>query len=170
MLSQQMQDALNQQINEELFSAYLYASMASHFEFTNLPGFAQWMRIQGQEELVHARKIVDYVNNRNGRVVFQALAAPKTEWATPLAALEDAYKHECHISECINNLQGMALKQNDHASHAFLEWFATEQVEEESNADSIVQALKMVEGAPSGMFLLDREMAQRSNAPADTGE
>ncbi|MBI2431894.1 MAG: ferritin [Candidatus Hydrogenedentes bacterium] len=165
MLSQNMQDALNGQINEELFSAYLYASMASHFEHTSLPGFAQWMRVQSEEELVHARKLVTYVNNRNGQVIYKAIAAPQTDWASPLAALQDAYKHECHISECINKLQSLSLKLNDHATHAFLEWFVTEQVEEEANVDKTVQALKMVADAPSGLFLLDREMAQRSAAP-----
>ena len=166
MLSQEMQEALNLQINEELFSAYMYSAMANHFEQVNLPGFAQWMRVQSEEELTHAGKIVDYLNERNGKVVYQAIAAPPTEWPSPLATMEDAYKHECHISDCINRLQSLALKLNDHATRAFLEWFVTEQVEEEANVDRTVQALKMVEGAPSGMFLLDREMAQRSAAPA----
>jgi len=166
MPSQEMIDALNQQINEELISAYVYAAMAGYCEHANLPGFAQWMRVQAEEELDHARRFVNYLNDRNVRVVFKAIAAPPQEWQSPLAALESAYKHECHISACINKLQTMALKENDHATHAFLEWFVTEQVEEEANVDRVVQALKMVAETPSGMFLLDREMAQRSAPPS----
>lgn len=164
MLKQEMQDALNKQINEELFSAYLYASMASYFEHTNLRGFAQWMRVQSEEELDHARRLVNYINNRNGRVYYAAVAAPQVDWDSAVGAMEDSYKHECHISACINELSSMAMRLNDHATHAFLEWFVTEQVEEEASADGVVQQLKLMEGAPGGMFLLDRELGQRSGA------
>lgn len=169
MISNIMQDAFNKQINEELASAYVYASMANYFEHLSLKGFANWMRLQTEEELNHARRIVTFMNDRGGRVILAGLSAPKAEWESPLAVFQDAYRHECHISECINNLSTLAINEKDHASHAFLEWFVTEQVEEEANADDIVQQLKLVEGAPSGLFLIDRELAQRSSGGEPTG-
>ncbi len=168
MISQAMQDAFNKQINEELFSAYLYASMANYFEDKSLKGFAHWMRLQSEEELVHTRRIVTFMNDRGGRVLLAAVAAPQSEWETPLSVFEAAYAHECHISGCINALSTKAIEEKDHASHAFLEWFVTEQVEEESNADEIVQQLKLMEGAPGGLFLMDRELAQRTAGPDTT--
>ena len=129
---------------------------------TRLKGFASWMRNQSEEELGHARRFVTYMNDRGGRVVLGAVKAPPVDWESPLDAFENAYKHECHISACINELSTMSINEKDHASHAFLEWFVTEQVEEESTADEIVQQLKLMEGAPGGLFLMDRELAQRS--------
>ena len=161
MISQAMQDAFNKQINEELYSAYVYASMANYFEHASLKGCANWMRLQSEEELGHARRIVTFMNDRGGRVKLDTIQAPQAEWDSAQAAFEDAYKHECHISACINNLSTMAVNEKDHASHAFLEWFVTEQVEEESNADDIVQQFKLMAGAPGGLFMLDRELAQR---------
>ncbi|MCF6284551.1 MAG: ferritin [Candidatus Hydrogenedentes bacterium] len=166
MISQAMQDTFNKQINEELFSAYLYVSMANYFEHTSLKGFAHWMRLQSEEELAHTRRFVTYLNDRGGRVVLDAIAAPQIEWDSPLAAFEAAYEHECHISACINAMVTQSVEEKDHASHAFLEWFVTEQVEEEANADDIVQQLKLMDGAPGGIFMMDRELAQRS-ASAD---
>ena len=162
MLSPEMQDALNKQVNEELFSAYLYASMSSHFEHTNLKGFAKWMTLQSKEEEGHAQRIINYMHTRGARVVRMAIAAPQTEWPSPLAVFEDAYKHECHISACINKLATLAIKEADHATHALMEWFVTEQVEEESNADQLVQQLRMVADSPAALFLLDREVGQRA--------
>ena len=167
MISQAMQDAFNKQINEELFSAYLYASMANYFEDKSLKGFAHWMRLQSEEELDHTRRLVTFMNDRGGRVVLAAVAAPKVEWESALSTFEEAYEHECHISACINNLSTKAMEERDHASHAFLEWFVTEQVEEESNADDVVQQLKLMDGAPGGLFLMDRELAQRAAGPAE---
>lgn len=164
MMSPAMQEAFNKQINKEIFSAYLYASMASHFEHNSLKGFATWMRAQSGEELEHARKFIDYMHDRGARVVLTALDAPRTEWTTPTEVFEDAYRHECQISESINDLSTQAVNEKDHATHAFLEWFVTEQVEEESNADQIVQQLKLADGAPGALFILDREMGQRSAA------
>lgn len=167
MISEKMAAAINKQINEELFSAYLYASMSNYFEHAGLRGFAQWMRVQTDEELAHARKFRDFLLNRGAKVALGEIKAPQAEWKSPLAAFEAAYKHECHISECINKLSSLSQKENDHASHAFLEWFVEEQVEEEANVDQVVQQLKLVEGAPGAMFILDREMATR--APAGAG-
>jgi ferritin len=170
MLSTEMQEALNKQINEELFSAYLYASMSSYFEFTSLKGFAKWMSVQSKEEEQHAQRIVNYMHNRGARVVRAAIAAPQTDWPSPLAAFEDAYKHECHISSCINRLATLAIKESDHATHALMEWFVTEQVEEESNADQLVQQLRMIGDNTAAMFLVDREVGQRGGAKGGADE
>lgn len=169
MISEKMAAAINKQINEELFSAYLYASMSNYFEHMGLRGFAQWMRVQTDEELAHARKFRDYLVNRGAKVTLGEIKAPQAEWKSPLAAFEAAYKHEGHITDCINKLSSLSQKETDHASHAFLEWFVEEQVEEEANVDQVVQQLKLVEGAPGAMFILDREMATRTPGGAGTG-
>lgn len=169
MVSPEIQEALNKQVNEELFSSYLYASMSSYFEHVSLKGFAKWMALQADEERGHAQRLIDYMHSRGVRVVRVAIAAPQNDWPTPLAAFEDAYKHECHISACINSLATLSMKQNDHATHALLEWFVSEQVEEEANADQLVQQLRMVDGNPAALFFLDREVGQRApgaDAPA----
>ena len=170
MISQAMQDAFNKQINEELYSAYIYASMANYFEHRSLKGFANWMRVQAEEELGHARRFVAFMNDRGGRVILDTVKAPRCEWETPLEVFENAYAHECHISACINDLSTMSINEKDHASHAFLEWFVTEQVEEESAADEIVQQLRLMEGAPGGLFMMDRELAQRAVPKAGATE
>ena len=161
MMSKEMQDALNHQINEEVFSAYLYASMSCHFQNVGLKGFAHWMTLQAGEELMHAQKFAGYLQERGAKVLLEAIAAPDTEWKSPLAAFKAAYKHECHISGCINKLYSQAMKEGDHATQTFLAWFVTEQVEEEANADEIVQQLKLIEGAPGALFMVDRELGQR---------
>ena len=166
MISKKVQDAINAQINEELFSAYLYAAMRSYFERINLKGFANWMRLQFEEELFHSRKFAEYLYERNGSVELKAIKAPQADWASPLAAFEAAYKHECHISQCINKIATLAQKEDDHATRTFIEFYITEQVEEESNADAMVQNLKLVQDAPGGLFLLDREAGQRTISPA----
>lgn len=170
MLNAKMQEALNAQINEEHFSSYLYASMANYFESTSLKGFAKWMRNHSDEETLHAKKLVAYVNNRGGRVLLGAIAAPKSEWTSPLEAMTEAYSHECHISECINKLQSLAAELKDNATHSFLEWFVDEQVEEEATVDDVVQQLKLVEGAPGGLFLIDRDLGTSTPAEAAAAE
>src|SRR5262249_19776502 len=149
----------------ELFSAYLYASMSSYFEFTNLKGFAKWMAVQSKEEEGHAQRFVNYMHARGVRVVRTAIAAPQTEWPSPLAVFEDAFKHECHISACINKLTTLAIKESDHATHALMEWFVTEQVEEEGNADQLVQQLRMAADNSAALLLFDREVGGRAPAP-----
>jgi ferritin len=126
------------------------------------------MRNQSEEELGHARRFVTFMNDRGGRVILDAVKAPRIDWESPLDVFENAYAHECHISACINDLSTMSINEKDHASHAFLEWFVTEQVEEESTADEIVQQLKLMEGAPGGLFLMDRELAQRATPKVPT--
>ncbi len=165
MLKQSIQDAFNKQINAELFSSYLYLSMAADFEARDLPGMANWMRVQAQEELVHAMKFFDFINNRNGRVILKSVGSPKTEWGSPLEMFEDAYKHECGITALINDLTDIAVSEKDHASQTFLQWFVNEQVEEESSADKIVQKLKMIGDNPVGLVMLDTELTARVFTP-----
>ncbi len=161
MLSKKMEKALNGQINAELYSSYLYLSMSSYFQSVNLPGFANWMRIQAQEELVHAMKFYDYVNERSGRVVLDSVEGPPSKWPSPLAAFEHVSQHEKKVTGLINNLVNLAIKERDHATNIFLQWFVTEQVEEEASANDVVQKLKLMGDASNGLFMIDRELAQR---------
>lgn len=158
MLNEVMQQALNDQINAELGAYYIYLSMSAWFEHRDLRGFAAWMRRHADEELAHALKIFDFVNERNGRVLLQALAQPDTDWETPLAVFEDALAHEQHVTQLINELVALATRENDQASYSFLQWFVDEQVEEEALVDAAVQDLKLVGDFGPGIFLLDREM------------
>ena len=171
MINEKMAQALNKQINAELYSAYLYFSMAAHFESVNLPGFAHWMRIQTQEELMHAMKIYDFVNERGGRVILKAIEQPPVEWKSPLAVFEATCKHEQKVTGLINELVNLAIEEKDHATNAFLQWFINEQVEEEKSASDIVGKLKLIEANPEGMYMLDKEMGQRIfTPPAGTEE
>ncbi len=165
MIGKKMQDALNEQVNAEFYSAYLYLSMAAYFESTNLPGFATWMRVQTQEELTHTMKIYDYVNERGGRVALKSIAEPPSEWESPLAAFEAAYQHEQKVTGLINGLVNLAIEEKDHAANMFLQWFVNEQVEEENSAETVVQKLKLIADAPGGMYMLDNEMGQRVFMP-----
>jgi len=169
MISKKMEEALNAQVNAELYSAYLYLSMESYFKSLNLNGFANWMRVQTQEEVSHAMKIYDFINERGGRALLKGIDGPPTEWNSPLAVFEAAYAHEQKVTGLINDLVDLAIKERDHATNSFLQWFVNEQVEEEASADAIVQQLKMMEKAPGGMFMLDRELGQRVFTPPTTG-
>lgn len=162
MLSTKFQDALNQQINAELFSSYLYLSMSAYFEANDLKGMAHWMRIQSGEENAHAMRIFGFVNDRNGRVALTAIEAPKTEWKSPLEVFEEAYKHEQKITGMINDLMTLASIEKDGAGHDFLEWFCREQVEEEAAAQLIVAQLKLVGDNGLGRYMLDQQLGQRS--------
>ncbi len=164
MLSEKVRDALNQQVNEELYSAYLYLSMAAYFEEVNLAGFSHWMRCQVQEEMVHVMKLYDFICERSGRVALQAIKQPKIDWESPLDAISDAYKHECYISGCINKLLDVAREEGDYATEVMLQWFVNEQVEEEASADAVVQKLKLA-GHQGGLFMVDRELSQRVFTP-----
>ena len=165
MLTKKVHDALNNQINEEFYSSYLYLSMAAHFESINLKGFANWMRVQVQEENFHAMRFFDYVLSRQGKVTLNAIEAPATTWKSPLAIFEAAYAHEQKISSLINKLASIAQQENDFATGVLLQWFVSEQVEEESNVDSVVQQLKLIDKDSSGLFMLDRELATRVFVP-----
>jgi len=162
MLSKKMEKALNEQINAELYSAYLYLSMSAWFESQNLAGFAGWMRIQHREETAHAMKFFKFVAERRGRVVLKAIEEPGKDWKSPLAAFEAAFEHEQYITGRIGDLVDLANDEKDHAANAFLQWFVNEQVEEEASADSIVQKLKMAEKAPGAMLMLDQALGQRT--------
>lgn len=161
MIGDKMQKAINEQIKHELESAYLYMSMAAHFHAIGFDGMAQWMRIQTQEELLHAQKFIDHLVDRDGRVEFLALAQPQKEWDSPLAAFEAAYSHEQFITGKINELVSISRDENDNAAGIMLQWFVTEQVEEESTASTIVGTLRQIGDSGSGLFLIDRELGQR---------
>lgn len=165
MLSEKMEKALNDQITWELYSSYLYLSMSAHFLSVNLGGFANWMRVQAQEELLHAIKFYDFVNERGGRVVLQTVKAPPSEWTTPVSVFEDTLKHERQVTKRINDLVDVALKEKDHATNIFLQWFVTEQVEEEASVKEILEKLKLLGDARGGLFMMDRELAQRVFTP-----
>jgi ferritin len=171
MISKKMQDALNEQVNAEMYSAYLYLAMDAFFQATNLAGFANWMRVQTQEEMAHAMKIYDYINERGAAVTLKAIEGPPTEWESPLAVFEAVYEHEQKVTGLINDLVDLAIEEKDHASNTFLQWFVNEQVEEESSADQMVQKLKLVKDAPGGIYMLDNELSQRVfTPPASEGE
>ena len=131
MLKEKIQAALGKQLNAELFSSYLYLSMSAYFQSISLPGFANWMRVQAQEELVHAMKFYDFINDRNGRVMLQKVDGPPTEWSSPLDVFESTYQHEQKVTGLINDLVNLAVAERDHATEIFLQWFVAEQVEEE---------------------------------------
>jgi ferritin len=165
MIGKKMEEALNEQINAEFYSAYIYLAMAAYFEGQNLQGCAAWMRTQVQEESAHAMKFYDFVNERGGRVVLKAVQQPPKEWKSPLDAFEAAYEHEQYITDRINKLVDLAITEKDHATNSFLQWFVNEQVEEETSVDTVVQNLKMAEKAPGAMFMIDRELGQRTFTP-----
>ena len=169
MLSESMQTAINAQINAELYSAYLYASMAAYYQSINLSGFANWMRVQVQEEMVHVVKFYDFLHERGGRVQLMAIAGPPTDWANPAAPLNDTYTHEVEVTRRIHNLVSLAMEERDYAANTFLDWFVNEQVEEESSADAVVRQLKLIGDDRSALFMLDRELATRVFVPPATG-
>ena len=163
MIDGRMQEALNRHANAEFYSSYLYLSMSAYFQSINLTGFAHWMRVQAREELAHAMKFYDHVIERGGRVSLQPVEAPQSKWDSPLAAFEDAYRHEQKVTGLINQLVDEAVQTRDHATNNFLQWFVSEQVEEEASVDAIVQRLKLVGDAAGGLFMIDRELAERAS-------
>ncbi len=166
MISQKLQDAFNEQINKELYSEYFYLAMASWLEAENLPGFANFFKVQVQEERFHAMKMYHFVNERGGRVILDAIKKPKTSFESALEIMELAYKHEQFVSKSINDLMDVAISENDHAAKSFLNWFVDEQVEEEASMDALVGKLKMIGGQGHGMLMVDNELASRVfNAP-----
>ncbi len=170
MLSEKMAEALNKQVNWELFSSYLYLSMNSWFESTGLPGCANWMRAQAQEELYHAIKIYDFINERGGRAIMLAIDQPRTDWDNPLEVFEEVLKHEEKVTSLINDLVNLALEEKDHASHIFLQWFVSEQVEEEATAGDVLGKFRLIGDDKSGLFALDQELGKRVFTPPAKGE
>jgi ferritin len=161
MMNQAVQDAMNEQIKNELYSAYLYLSMAAYFEAEDFQGFAHWMRAQAEEERAHAMKFFDFINERGGRVTLHAIEQPPTTWTSPLDVFETTLEHEETVTSLIHKLYALSLEENDYASQVFLQWFVDEQVEEEANANQIVAQLKMVDGKAQGLLMLDRALGQR---------
>ncbi len=161
MISKTLQDAINEQINFELFSAYLYLSMSAHFETQNLSGFANWTRVQYQEETGHAMKLYKYVFERSGAVTLKAIAQPATKFKTPVDVFKEVLKHEQKVTSLINKLYELAVKEKDYAAQIFLQWFANEQVEEEKNATDIINMLEMIGDSPVSLIMADRQLGAR---------
>ena len=161
VISQKVQDAINEQIKNELYSGYIYLAMAAHFESESLTGFASWMRLQAREEVTHGMKLFDYLTDRGGKVVLQAIQAPPTELGSPLSIFQTAYQHEQKVTAMIHGLYALAVAENDYATQVMLNWFVNEQVEEEKNAAEIVAKLEMIgEGRPS-LLMLDHRLGKR---------
>jgi len=163
MFSDKVQEAMNEQIKNELYSAYIYLSMAAHFEAANLPGFAQWMRMQSNEEVEHAMKFFDFINERDGRVELRAIDQPPVEWGSPLEIFETALGHEQKVTRMINNIYEIAMEEKDYPSQIMLQWFIEEQVEEEKSAGEIVETLKMFGEKDTVILLLDRQLGERGD-------
>lgn len=161
MLSEKMIQALNEQINAEMYSAYFYLAMNAYFESKSLAGFSHWMRMQAQEEMLHAMKLYDYVNGCGGQVVLHAIAKPPAQWHSPQEVFADVLSHEQKVTGLINNLMNLALDERDHATSGFLQWFIAEQVEEEAHVGAVVDKLKLIGADSSGLFVLDQELAKR---------
>ena len=167
MLSTKMQSALNLQINEELHSAYIYLAMSADADGKGLPGVANWFKQQYHEELAHAMRFFEYVLERDGEVALSAIAGPELGDETPLTLFEKALAHEQHITQCIFKLKDLAREESDHATDVFLEWFVNEQVEEEATTKAVVDQLRLVDGNPNGLFMIDRELAGRQPEAAE---
>jgi len=161
MISKTLEKAINKQINKELYSEYLYVAMQAWFADQNLDGFANWMKVQGQEEHFHAMKLFDYLIERGGSVELLAIEKPPKTFTKPLKAFKMAFEHEQFITASINELMDLAIKEKDHAAKSFLQWYVDEQVEEEANADRIVHKLEMINDNAQGLFMLDAELATR---------
>lgn len=165
MLSPKMEKALNDQINAEMFSAYLYLAMVAYFNDVNLSGFANWMTVQNEEETFHGMKFFRYLSERGGRVTLDTIEKPQFEWESPLVAMEAALSHEQYITSRINDLMNLAVEEKDHATASFLRWFVDEQVEEEDNVNEVVQKLRILGSDGGGLFMMDRDMATRVFTP-----
>lgn len=161
MISKSMQDALNEQINKELYSSYLYLSMAAYFEAKNLPGFAKWLHLQADEEREHAMKFYTFLVDRGGRVDLKAIAAPETDWKTSLDVFKQVYEHEQKVTASIDALYELASKEKDYPSQVMLQWFINEQVEEEKNASGIVQQLELIDAHGTAVLMLDHQLGKR---------
>ena len=163
MITKSMQDAMNEQINKELFSSYLYLSMAAYFEDKNLPGFAHWMYKQADEEREHGMKFYEHLVERGGQVVLKAIDAPKNNWTSSLELFKEVAEHEAKVTASINALYELALKEKDYPAQVLLQWFITEQVEEEKNAAEIVAQLELVEARGTAVLMLDHRLAKRGD-------
>ena len=165
-----MSAALNKQLNWEVYSSYVYVAMASWFKSRNLNGFSNWVNVQVREELDHATMFYEFLHDLGAEVEFEAVPKPKNDWKTPEEVFADILEHEQGVTSRINDLIDLALKDKDHATNARLQWFISEQVEEEATVGGILQQLKLIDNAPNALMMLDRELGQRSyNPPAQQG-
>lgn len=165
MINDRLNGELNQQINAEIYSAYLYLSMCAWFESKNLSGFATWMKAQFQEEMFHADKMFNYLNERGGSVILETIDKPKAEWDSPIDVFEDVAQHEAHVTGLINELVNSAIEEKDHALNNFLQWFVAEQVEEEASVGGVLEKLKMIGDHSAGLFTMDMELGKRVFSP-----
>ncbi|MCL2114835.1 MAG: ferritin [Methanobrevibacter sp.] len=161
MVSKKMEKELNKQLNAEMYSGYLYLAMAAYFEDFDLSGFANWMRVQAQEELSHSMRFYDYVVRRGAKVTLEAIEKPDFEWNSPVEVFDHVLSHEKVVTDLINDLVNLAIEENDHATNNFLQWFVAEQIEEEESAAAALNKVKMANEASNGMFLVDSEFASR---------
>lgn len=164
-ISQTIQDALNEQINRELASAYVYLAMSAWADEQNLPGAENWLRIQWEEELTHATKLVDYVAERGGRIKLMAIAEPPDRYTDLLDVFRNVLRHEEEVTSAINELYSLAAAEKDYATQTLLDWYVNEQVEEENQPNEIIGMLERVGDSPSGLLIVDRELASRTAAP-----
>lgn len=170
MINKKIEDAFNKQINAETYSAYLYWSMSAALEKMNLPGFANWMRVQAQEEMTHAMMFYTHIIERDGTVQLAVIDAPPVQWGSVKDVFEEALKHERLVTSLINDLVDLAMQEKDHAANRFLQWFVNEQVEEEKNATDVLGQLEIAGDTAGGLYLLDKEKAARVFAPPATGQ
>ena len=167
-MKENIEKMINDQMNFEIYSAYIYMAMGAYCDSIDLTGFAHWFKIQTQEEMYHAVKMYNYLVNRNARPFFSTIEAPSKDWASVKAAFEDALKHEKIVTERINAIMTAAVKENDHATTSYFNWFVDEQVEEEASVDAIIKKFNLIKDSGDGLFMLDREMAARVfNTPPD---
>ena len=164
MIKEKIEKALNQQLNQELYAFYVYLSMSAYFESMNLNGFANWMRFQAEEEKNHGLKFYDYILQANGRIDLKQIDAPKKSWKSVQEVFEDTYNHEKKVTESIYDIVDLSISERDHATHNFLQWFVSEQVEEEATALKILEKIKLIGDNQGALFILDREMGSRTNS------
>ena len=170
MLSERLQDAINKQINNELYSAHLYLSMSAYFESLDLNGFAHWMKMQFEEETGHALKLFDYVNDRDGRVTLHAIEQPPIEFESPHSVMRSALEHERLVTSMINDLYALAIAEKDNPTHVLLEWFVTEQVAEEKTLNEINTHMDLIGNDGTGLLIMDQRLGSRTAEAGAGGE
>jgi ferritin len=164
MIKEKILKALNKQINEELYSSYAYLAMSAHFKLASLDGFAHWYRLQSEEEYGHAMKILDYINTRDGKVTLMKVDSPKAAWKAPIEIFKESYDQEVFVSKSINGIVELSLAEKDYATNNFMQWFVSEQVEEESSALKLLDRMKLIGDNKNGLLMLDRELGMRASA------
>ena len=162
MFTERLQNAINDQINAEFYSAYLYLAMSAHFEAEDLPGMAHWMRMQYEEEVIHAMKFFDFMNDRGARVVLKAIDAPPAEFGSVVNVFAEVLAHEQKVTSLIHNLYTLAIEEGDYPTQSLLKWYIDEQVEEEKSASEVLARMKMVQDYPPGILMIDQELAGRA--------